>query len=89
MAASNGKIRLIIVTTADDVDEEFNRHQPLRVVFNRALREVGGASNRDQFALEYDDVELSDLSRAIGDFVDELGWIDGTRLEFVPKPVVV
>ena len=82
-------IRLIVVTTADDVDEEFNRNQPLQVLFTKALHEVGGEGNRDQFALEYNDVELSDLSRKIGDVAEELGWVDGTQLELVPKPVVV
>lgn len=82
-------IRLVVVTTADDVDDEFNLHQPLQVVFNRALHEVGGEANRDQFALEYNDLELSDLSRKIGDLAAELGWTDGTQLDLVPKPVVV
>jgi hypothetical protein len=82
-------IRLIVVTTAGDVDEKFRLDQPLQVVFDRALREVGGERNRDQFALEFNDVALSDLSRKIGDFAQELGWADGTRIELVPKPVVV
>jgi len=82
-------IRLVVVTTADDVDEEFNVNQPLQVLFNRALHEVGGEGNQDQFALEYNDVELSDLSRKIGDVAEELGWVDGTQLDLVPKPVVV
>jgi hypothetical protein len=82
-------IRLVVVTTADDVEEEFNVNQPLQVLFNRALHEVGGEGNRDQFTLEYNDVELSDLSRKIGDFAEELGWVDGTQLDLVPKPVVV
>jgi hypothetical protein len=82
-------IRLVVVTTADDLDEEFNVNQPLQVLFNRALHEVGGEGNRDQFALEYNDVVLSDLSRKIGDVAEELGWVDGTQLDLVPKPVVV
>ena len=82
-------IRLVVVTTADDVDDEFNRNQPLQVLFTRALHEVGGEGNRDQFALEYSDIELSDLSRKIGDVAEELGWTDGTQLDLVPKPVVV
>jgi hypothetical protein len=59
------------------------------VLLNKALHEVGGEGNRDQFALEYNDVELSDLSRKIGDIAEELGWVDGTQLDLVPKPVVV
>lgn len=82
-------IHLIVVTTADDVDDEFNVNQPLQVLFNKALQEVGGQGNQDQFALEFNDIELSDLSRKIGDLATELDWTDGTQLELVPKPVVV
>lgn len=82
-------IRIVVVTTAGDVDDEFNLNQPLRVVFNRALHEVGGEGNRDQFALEYNDVDLSDLSRKISDLAEEFGWADGVVLDLVPKPVVV
>lgn len=89
MPKADNDIRLIVITTADDVDEEFNVHQPLQVVFNKAIHKVGGESNRDQFALEFNDIELSDLSRAIGDLAAEHGWSDGTQLELVPKPVVV
>lgn len=89
MTRATHTIRLIVVTTADDVDHEFNLHQPLQVVFNKAIHEVGGGGNRDQFSLEYNDIELSDLSRTIGDVADELGWVDGTQLDLVPKPVVV
>lgn len=89
MPKPDNTIRLIVITTADDVDDDFNLHQPLQVAFNKALHEVGGETNRDQFALEYNDIELSDLSRTIGDLADEYGWADGTQLELVPKPVVV
>ncbi len=89
MPDPHGTIRLVVVTTAGDVDQEFQLDQPLEVVFDRALHEVGGERNRDQFELEYKDAALSDLSRPIGDFVREFGWIDGTQLELVPKPVVV
>jgi hypothetical protein len=33
------------------------------VIFDKALREVGGERNPDQFSLEYHDVALADLSR--------------------------
>ena len=89
MAGTKNTIHLIVVTTADDVDDEFNLHQPLQVVFTKALHEVGGEGKQDQFALEYNDTELSDLSRKIGDVAEELGWTDGAELELVPKPVVV
>jgi len=46
-------IHVIVVTTADDLDDRFNRHEPLRVVFERALALVGGQSQPDQFVLEY------------------------------------
>lgn len=84
----DNKIRLVVVTTADDIDDEFNLHQPLDVVFKRALRKVGGEGSPDQFALEFNDAPL-DASRKIGDLAGELGWTDGTQLELVPKPVVV
>jgi hypothetical protein len=83
------EIRLIVVTTAGDLDEKFRLDQPLQVVFDRALREVGGERNRDQFELEYDNTALSDLPRPIGDFAREFAWTDGTHLELIPKPVVV
>ena len=44
-------IRLIVVTTADDVDDEFNRNQPHQVLFNKAHHEVGGEGNQDKFSL--------------------------------------
>ena len=89
MASSKHTIHLIVVTTAGDVDDEFNVNQPLQVLFNLALHEVGGEGNRDQFTLEFNDVALSDLSRKIGDVAEELGWVDGTHLDLVPTPVVV
>lgn len=89
MVDPKNSIRLIVVTTADDVDDAFNLHQPLQVVYNKALHEVGGEGKQDQFSLEFNDVELSDLSRKIGELAEELGWTDGTQLELVPKPVVV
>lgn len=82
-------IRLIVVTTAGDVDKEFQLQQPLQVVFNDALREVGGEANRDQFVLEYNDSALTDLHRHIAEFAAELNWSDGTTLDLVPTPVVV
>jgi hypothetical protein len=89
MPDGKNTIKLVVVTTAEDVDDEFNLHQPLQVVFNKALHEVGGEGKQDQFVLEYNDVALSDLSRKIGDLAEELGWSDGTQLDLVPKPVVV
>jgi hypothetical protein len=59
----NGAIRLVVVTTAGDIDDKFRLDQSLQVVFGKALREIGGERNPDQFALEYPDVALADLSR--------------------------
>jgi len=82
-------IHVVVVTTADDLDERFNRHQPLRAVFERALGLVGGHANPDQFTLEYGDQQLSDLDRSLGEYAAELGWGERVELELVPKPVVV
>jgi hypothetical protein len=89
----NGKhdsfIEIAVVTTADDLDERFNTHEPFRVVFEKSLTLVGGHNNPDQFTLEYNNEPLSDLDRTIGDYAAELGWGDRVELELVPKPVVV
>lgn len=82
-------IQVVVVTTADDLDERFNKHEPLRVVFERALSLVGGHANPDQFALEYNDQVLTELSRSLGDYGAELGWAKRVELELVPNPVVV
>lgn len=89
MTPSQNKLRLVVVTTADDLDEEFNLNQPLRVVFNRALQAVGGQGSRDQFTLEYNDTELKELDRSVGQWAEQLGWTDGAVIELIPKPVVV
>jgi len=81
-------IQIIVVTTADDLDESFKRKQPLRKVFEKALKLVGGEGQPDQFALEYNHEPLA-LDREIGDLANELGWGDRVELELVPKPVVV
>jgi hypothetical protein len=82
-------IEIVVVTTADDLDERFNTHEPLRVVFEKSLTLVGGHGNPDQFTLEYDNEPLADLNRTIGDYAAELGWDERVELELVPKPVVV
>ena len=88
-STSDNFIRVIVVTTADDLDQRFNRHEPLRVVFQRALTLVGGQSQPDQFVLEYQDESLSELDRTLGELADALGWGDKVELELVPNPVVV
>jgi hypothetical protein len=79
---------IVVVTTAEDLDETFNAHQPLRVVFERALTLVGGHGQPDQFTLQYNDQPLA-LDRTIGELAAELGWPHRVELELVPKPVVV
>jgi hypothetical protein len=82
-------IEIIVVTTADDLDREFKLKEPLRDVFDRALKLVGGHRDADQFTLEYHDEPLTQLDRRIGDIARELGWRKRVELELVPKPVVV
>lgn len=82
-------VEVVVVTTADDLDDRFNKHEPLRVVFERARTLVGGHDQPDQFTLEYNNEPLNDLGRTIGDYATELGWGDRVELELVPKPVVV
>lgn len=81
-------INLIVATTSGDLTDRFNTNQPLKVVYNRALAEVGGGVDHGAFSLEYEGTVL-DLDRRIGDYVDQFGWTDGTVLELVPAPVVI
>jgi hypothetical protein len=81
-------IEVIVITTADDLDDSFNRKDKLRVVFEHALRLVGGEGKADQFALEYEDQTL-DLDRTLEQYATEFGWGEKVELELVPKPVVV
>ena len=82
-------ITITVVTTADDLEDEFNTHQPLRVVFERALTLVGGHAQREQFSLEFNSQPIVDLDRPIAELIGELGWGAQVELELVPKPVVV
>jgi hypothetical protein len=81
-------IMLKVVTTGEDIEDRFNLHEPLKVVFNRALQAVGGGSNRDQFTLEFRDQPL-ELDKPIADDVRKFGWTNGTVLELVPRPEVI
>ena len=81
-------IELKIATTSGDFEDQFNMNQPLRVVFNRALTEVGGGVDRGSFHLEYQGTVL-DLDKRIGEYANELGWTDGTVLELIPAPIVI
>jgi hypothetical protein len=83
------KIRFTVVTTADDLEDEFNVHSPLRGVFQRALVLVGGQGQPEQFTLEYSDQALTDLDRKIEDYAKDLGWGTEVELELVPAPVVI
>jgi hypothetical protein len=82
-------IRVKVVTTAKDLNEKFERSEPLRTVFNQALALVGGEGQPDQFTLEYNDQPLAALDRTLGELADELGWGKKVELELVPSPVVV
>ncbi len=81
-------IVLKVITTGEDLEERFNAQQPLEVVFNRALKSVGGGANRDQFTLEYQDQPL-ELDSRIGEYISQFGWQDGAVLELVPRPEVI
>lgn len=84
----DNKIRLVVVTTGEDIEEEFNIHQPLRVVKMRALAKEQPGANPDLFHLEFNDQSLDD-SRKIEDYIQQYGWVDGTILELVSQPEVV
>jgi hypothetical protein len=81
-------IRLIVITTGEDLEDTFNIHQPLHVVKVRALKGLPPGSNPDLFVLEYQDQPL-DESRKIEDYITQFGWQDGTTLELVPRPEVI
>jgi hypothetical protein len=82
-------IKIVVITTAEDLDRRFDLDEPLRNVFERALKLVGGSGQADQFTLEYRDQPLTELDRKLGDLARELGWRKHVELELVPKPVVV
>lgn len=88
-AARKNAITITVITTADDLEDDFNVHQPLRVVFKKALKLVGGEGQEEQFSLSYNNVELTDIDRPISEVAAEHGWGEAVELELVPKPVVV
>ena len=45
--ANENFITILVTTTGEDHEERFNVHEPLQVVFNRALQAVGGGANRE------------------------------------------
>lgn len=79
---------ITVITTGEDLEDRFNGSQPLKVVFNRALAEVGGGAERDNFTLEFNDQEL-DVDTKISDAAERLGWGEEIVLELVPRPVVI
>jgi hypothetical protein len=81
-------IKIVVVTTGEDLDDSFNVHEPIKVVFNRALKSVGGGAARADFTLEYNEQTL-DLDKRISDYIEELGWTSPVTLELVPRPEVV
>lgn len=86
--ANDNFITITVTTTGEDLDERFNVHEPMQVVFNRALQAVGGGANRDLFTLEYDNQPL-DLNRRIADYAAQFGWGERVELELVPRPEVI
>jgi hypothetical protein len=85
---SDNFIRLIIVTTGEDIDEEFNVHQPVRVIKQRALQGLPSGTDRNLFVLEYENQQL-DEDKKIEEYVNQFGWQDGTVLELIPRPEVI
>jgi hypothetical protein len=83
------KLHIIVITSAKDLNDHFELTDPLQVVFDQALALVGGEANPEQFALEYGNEVLGDLSRTIGDWADQLGWEKKVELELVPAPEVI
>jgi hypothetical protein len=83
------RIEIVVITTASDLDEQFNLHEPLRVVFQKALVLVGGQGQPDQFQLEFAGQPLTNMDSSLGQLKTQLGWGDRVELELVPKPVVV
>ena len=85
---SKNKIRLVVVTTGEDIEEEFNINEPLRVVKMRALSKEQPGANPELFHLEFNDQTLDDSGK-IEDFIQQYSWVDGTVLELVSQPEVV
>ena len=85
---SKNKIRLVVVTTGEDIEEEFNINEPLRVVKMRALSKEQPGANPELFHLEFNDQSLDDSGK-IEDYIQQYGWADGTVLELVSQPEVV
>ena len=81
-------IRLIVVTTGEDIDERFSVNQPVRALKARALHGLPPGSNPNDFVLEFEEQALEDDTK-IKDYIDQFGWQDGTVLELVPRPVVI
>ncbi len=85
---SKNKIRLVVVTAGEDIEEEFNINEPLRAVKMRALAKEQPGANPELFHLEFNDQTLDDGTK-LEDYIQQYGWIDGTTLELVSQPEVV
>jgi hypothetical protein len=85
---NKNKIQLVVVTTGEDITEEFNVHEPLKVVKMRALAKEQPGANPDQFHLEFND-QVLDETRKIEDYIQQFSWVDGTILELVSRPEVL
>jgi hypothetical protein len=83
------KFDITVITSAGDLEAEFNGEEPLKAVFERALALVGASSQPDQFTLEYENQQLTDLQEKIEDAAKRLGWTQRVELELVPHPEVI
>lgn len=88
MKDKENKIVLEIITTGEDVKEEFNINSPLKVVKVRAMKGLADPSQADNFILQYEGQTL-DEHKKIEEYIELFGWQDGTVLELVPKPEVI
>jgi len=82
------KILIIVVTTGTDLEEEFNVHNPLKVVEKKALEQEQPNADPNLFHLEYAGQKLDENTK-IEDCIEQFGWEDGVILELVPQPVVI
>jgi hypothetical protein len=81
-------IHLIIVTTGEDVEADFNVNEPVKAVKMRALAGLAPGSKADEFRLEYNNEPLDEDQR-LAFYVEKFGLTDGSVLELVPCPVVI
>ena len=81
-------ITITVVTTAEDLVDDFHLRQPTRVVFKRALALIDAEANRDFYTLEFQNQPL-DLDVRLGEHAARFDWGDAVELELVPRPEVI